>query len=123
MKAALILAKTLLLRLSRDPMTIIVLLAIPVILVVAFGFFLGNTNDISLKVAVVNQSETAFSKEFTQQLGTVKVLKQPDETPATLDDAKTLLRDNKIDAIIELPADFGTTTTGVPRGTGITHFD
>ncbi len=116
MKTTLLYAKLQLLRVLRDPITLIVLFSIPLLLLLIFGLFTGGTNDnITLKVAVINNSEQAFAKEFEKQLGEVKVLKQPEES-LNLDQAKDKMKEGDIDAIVELPESFGQVTNGTPTG-------
>ena len=79
MKTTLLFAKTQLVRVSRDIVTLIVLFSIPALLLIVFGAFTTNTDNISLRVAVVNQSESSFAGEFESQLDKVEILKQPDE--------------------------------------------
>lgn len=118
MKATLLYAKLQLMRILRDPVTLIVLFAIPVTLLVLFGAFIGKggADNVTLKVAVVNHSEEPFARDFVNQLKKVKVL-SVDKNATKLGDAETKLKDNEIDGIIELPSDFGTEVNGRPTGT------
>lgn len=122
MKTAFLIAKTQLLRVFRDPVTLIVLFAIPVLLLVMFGLFLGNTNDISLRVAVVNNSSEPFAKEFSKQLEKVEAFKQPDQK-LSLDDAKQKMRNDELDGIVELPSSFGKIANNMPSGKAKVYFD
>lgn len=122
MKTTFLFAKTQLVRVFRDPVTVIVLFAIPVLLLVLFGAFTKGTEDLKLKVAVVNSSKEAFAGEFAKQLEKVKVIDQPDEK-LNLEDAKREMRSGELDGIIELPADFGRLSNGAPTGTARVYFD
>lgn len=122
MKTALLMARTQLLRVVRDPVTLIVLFAIPVLLLVMFGAFMSNTDNISLRVAIVNNSDEQFAKDFSKQLEGVKVFKQPEEK-LSLDDAKQKMRNDELDGIVELPNGFGKIDNNVPTGKAKVYFD
>ncbi len=117
MKTALLYARIQFLRVFRDPITLIVLFSIPLILLLVFGSFTTrDTDDISLKVAVINNSNEEFAAQFKRNIDQVKVLNQP-ETTASLNGAKELMKSGQIDGIIELPKEFGKTNeNGVPSG-------
>lgn len=116
MKTTLLYAKLQLFRVLRDPITLIVLFSIPLLLLLIFGLFTGGTNDnITLKVAVINNSEQAFANEFEKQLDNVKVLKQP-EGALNLDQAKDKMKEGELDAIVELPKSFGEVSGNTPTG-------
>lgn len=115
MKTTLLFAKTQLLRISRDYVTLIVLFSIPLLLLVLFGAFTTNTNNISLKVAVVNESETAFSQQFKSSLEKVDVLKH-DNDVKTESDARDKVKSGDLDAMIVLPESFGQIKDGMPSG-------
>lgn len=116
-------AKIQLLRVFRDPVTLIVLFTIPLVLLLLFGAFLGGNNqEVSLKVAVVNSSDAPFAKTFEDQLKKVKVFKQTDEK-LNLEQAQQKLKDNDIDGVVELPADFGTVKNGHPAGSAHVYVD
>lgn len=122
MKTTFLFAKTQLVRVFRDPVTLIVLFAIPVLLLVLFGAFTKGTEDLKLKVAVVNNSHEAFAGEFAQQLEKVEILDQPNEA-LSLDEAKKQMRSDELDGIIELPEGFGRSENSVPSGTARIYFD
>lgn len=117
MKTTLLYAKLQLMRILRDPVTLIVLFAIPVLLLVLFGAFIGrgSAGDVELKVAVINNSREQFAEEFVSQLKKVEVLAVDDDV-TKLSDAETKLKDSQLDGIIELPADFGAIKDGRPTG-------
>lgn len=122
MKATFLFAKTQLLRVLRDPITLVVLFAIPVLLMVLFGTFTKGTSDISLKVAVINNSNEQFAKDFERKLHEVKTFEISDKTPS-LDEAKKQMRGDELDGIVELPAGFGAATNGLPTGKAKVYFD
>lgn len=122
MNTALLIARTQLKRVLRDPVTLIVLFAIPMLLLVMFGAFTGNSNNLSLRVAVVNNSDEQFAKEFAKQLGEVKVFKKHEKT-LTLDEAKQKMRNDELDGIVQLPSGFGKIENNAPSGTAKVYFD
>jgi ABC-2 type transport system permease protein len=122
LRTTLALATTQLKRNLRDPVTLIVLLGIPVLLILIFGSLLGNTDNISVRVAVINNAEGQFAKQFEDSLGKVKVLKLP-EKPLTLEEARKEMDNDALDGIIELPAGFGQPVMGVPSGVVKLYYD
>lgn len=122
MKTIFLIAKAQLLRVFRDPVTLIVLFAIPIVLLVMFGAFLGNTDDVSLRVAVVNNSKEQFAKDFSKQLEGVKAFKQPDKK-LSIDEAKQKMRNDELDGVVELPSGFGKITNNMPAGEAKVYFD
>ncbi|HEU4985393.1 MAG TPA: ABC transporter permease, partial [Nitrososphaera sp.] len=106
----------------RDPVTIGVLLGVPVLLILVFGALLGNTSNISLRVAVINNSDEQFAADFEKNLSEVKVLKLPEET-MSFNDAKEAMENDELDGIIEMPAGFGTRESNVPRGDLKIYYD
>lgn len=116
-------ARIQMLRVFRDPVTLVVLFSIPLVILLMFGLFTGNSNsEVSLKVAVVNQSDKTFAKTFTTELEKIKAFKKPDEK-LTLDQAKDKMKNNELDGIIVLPQSFGTVKDNVPSGKAQVYFD
>ncbi|HYG83655.1 MAG TPA: ABC transporter permease [Verrucomicrobiae bacterium] len=109
-------------RVIRDPITLIVLFSIPALLLLIFGAFTRNTDNISMKVALVNNSEHQLAKSFADGVKKVTVFKETDKK-YSLDEAKQHMRDNKLDAIIELPASFGAMQDGKPAGKAKVYLD
>ncbi len=116
MKTTLQYARIQFLRVLRDPVTLIVLFAIPVLLLVLFGAFIGGGDgNMTLKVAVVNNSQERFAQQFADQLQKIEVLKIDEETTA-LDNAAEKLKQGQVDGVIELPNGFGALQNGRPSG-------
>lgn len=122
MGVTLALTLTQLKRIFRDPITLIVLFTIPALLLVLFGAFTSNTDNLSLKVAVVNSSDQELAKQFTEGIKSVDVFKETDKS-YSLDEAKQKLKDNSIDAFIELPKEFGMLVDGKPSGKANVYLD
>lgn len=122
-KTSAVFALTQMKRSFRDPMTLLVLFAIPLLLLLIFGAFFKNTNNITLKVIVINNSSEQYAKDFSQTLKGMKVLRQPDES-ISVDEAKQRMSDGELDGIIELPTGFGAlNASGVPTGAVSVYYD
>ena len=115
MKTTFLFAKTQLQRVSRDIVTLIVLFSIPLVLLLVFGAFTANTNNVSLRVAIVNEASNSFATEFDKQFDKIDALKQPEET-LKLSEAQDKIKEGELDAVVVLPSDFGEVKDGVPSG-------
>jgi len=93
-------------RAFRDKTAIFFVFLFPLIFLFVFGGIFGKNNGVSFKVALINQSNSAFSKQFVDQLGKDKSFKI-DSKSNTLDSAKEKMSRSQLDAAIVLPADFG----------------
>lgn len=100
----------------RDPLTVVILMGLPVMLLLVFGAFLNNSSNITLRTAIVNQSEQAFAGEFEQGLRDIEIIEATDDE-LTLSEARERMQNSELDTIIELPETFGTVTEeGMPTG-------
>lgn len=77
----------------------------PLILLFIFGGIFGSSGGTSFNVAVIDQAQTGFSKQFDDSLHKSAILKVKDV--GNLDEAKTKLGRGEIDSIIVLPKGFG----------------
>jgi ABC-2 type transport system permease protein len=105
-------------RFFRDRLAIFFSVVFPLIFLGVFGSInSGSDGGISLNVAVVNQSDSSFAKEFAKTAAASDVLKV-DEKVTTLDAAKEKMSRSELDAAIVLPKDFGTVKPGttIPSG-------
>lgn len=96
-------------RFFRDKTALFFTFLFPLIFLFIFGSIFNNKT-FSLKVALINHSETEFAKKFVEaakkdQDGSLKIQNIND-----LDTAKNQLKRSQIDGIIELPANFGQLT-------------
>ena len=91
-------------QLRRDRLTFGMVVGIPVIQMLLFGYAI-NTDVRNLKTAIVDQSGTHLSRQFVAALGQTQVVRIVgfEETPGDLDD---LLRRGKISIGVVLPEDF-----------------
>lgn len=110
-------------RYFRDKVAIFFTVAFPLIFLFVFGSFSKNDN-VSFRIALINQSNTGFAQKFTEDTTRSKMFKlNPDVS--TLDQAKDKMSRSEIDAAIVLPADFGTVKAGMskPGGQAIIYYD
>lgn len=102
-------------RLFRDKVGIFFVFLFPLVFLLIFGSIFKGGDDISFKVAFINQSQTEFAKDFSKKLGQNKVF-EIDKEATTEEKAKEKMGRSQLDAIIVLPKDFGATEQGNPSG-------
>lgn len=93
-------------RFFRDRLALFFSIVFPLIFLFVFGSINNGTGNVSFNVAVINQSNSDFSKTFVQQLSDSKILKVNKEV-TTLDTAKNKMSRSELDAAIILPESFG----------------
>ena len=103
-------------RFFRDKVAIFFSIGFPVIFLLIFGF-LNSNSDISFNIALINQSNTAFSKQFVSQLQKSTFLKINKDL-INQSQATTAMENSQIDATIVLPKDFGKFKDDQPIPTG-----
>lgn len=104
-------------RFFRDRLAIFFTVIFPLIFLFVFGSLSSGNKDVSFNVALINQSETSFAKQFAKQATDSKVLKV-NEDVTTLDEAKEKMGRSEIDATIVLPANFGEVKQGAQYPSG-----
>lgn len=107
-------------RVFRDRLALFFTFLFPLIFLFVFGS-LSHNNSVSLNVALINESESPFSKQFVTQLDDSKVVKV-DKTITNFSLANQKMSHGEIDATIELPANFGVAKNGTPSGQAVVHF-
>lgn len=108
-------AKIAIRRAFRDKTALFFVFLFPLIFLFIFGGIFGKNNDVSFKVALVNQSKSAFSQQFSKQLTDNKLFKVSTDLH-TLDEAKEKMSRGQIDATIVLPENFGEVQNMYPSG-------
>lgn len=98
-------------RFFRDRLAIFFGILFPLIFLFVFGSISGGNSEISFRVALINQSDSEFSQQFSQQITDNKLFKVDDEA-SNLTTAKDKMLRSQIDATILLPEDFGAVTEG-----------
>jgi ABC-2 type transport system permease protein len=108
-------------RFFRDRLALFFGVLFPVIFLFVFGGIAGNGNNVSFKVALINQSDTKVARDFVVQTKKNAVLKV-DEKITTLAEANEKLTKSQIDSIIVLPPDFGRQVGALPHGQAEVRF-
>jgi ABC-type Na+ efflux pump permease subunit len=110
-------AKVAIRRAFRDKTALFFIFLFPLIFLFVFGGIFGKNSDVSFRVALINQSESQFAKQFEGQIKDEKVFKV-DEESTTMDAAKEKMNRGQLEATIVLPPGFGDQPAGQPYPTG-----
>jgi ABC-2 type transport system permease protein len=108
-------------RVFRDKLALFFMFLFPLIFLFVFGSLNKGTSSISMNVAVINRSDSAFSKQFAKQLNKSKLLKVNTEV-TNFSTANQKMSRGEIDGTIELPPTFGDLKDGVPTGEAVVHY-
>lgn len=109
-------------RLFRDKLAIFFVFAFPLIFLLIFGTIFKE-NNVSFRVALLNQSDSEFSAKFVQETKNNPVLKV-DEKVTTIDQAREKMNRGQLDATIILPESFGDVKNGkYPSGQAEVLYD
>lgn len=98
-------------RFFRDRLALFFGIAFPLIFLFVFGSINSGSKSVSFHVAVLNNSQSAFSKEFVNQLNRSKVFKVDDKI-TNIQAARDKMGKSQLDATIVLPDDFGKIKNG-----------
>lgn len=98
-------------RFFRDRLAIFFSIMFPLIFLFVFGGIFGKDSDTNFKVAVINQSDTVFAKQFVKDMGKQKIFKIDSEA-TDLSKANEKMKRSQIDGTIILPKDFGAIKPG-----------
>jgi ABC-2 type transport system permease protein len=104
-------------RFFRDKLAIFFTIGFPLIFLFVFGSFNSGNKDISFNVALINQSDSSFAKDFVKNSENSKILKI-NKDATTLDIAKDKMSRSELDAAIVLPSDFGDVKNGAKFPSG-----
>lgn len=102
-------------RFFRDRLALFFGIMFPLIFLFVFGGINSGNKNITFGVAVLNQSNAPFAKQFHKQLQDSKTFKVNDHV-TTMADAKERMARSQLDATIVLPKGFGEVKDGVPSG-------
>lgn len=110
-------------RLFRDRLALFFTFLFPLIFLFVFGGINSGKNSVSFNVAIINQSQTPFAKQFVSQLEQQKTLKV-DKAVTNFSAANEKMSRGELDATIELPKSFGTVQPGTtyPSGQAVVHY-
>lgn len=95
----------------RDKLALFFIFLFPLIFLFIFGGIFGKSNEVSFRVALINESSSEFSKTFAQELSNNKAFKV-DKTVTTLDKSNEKMKRGQVDATIILPENFGKVVNG-----------
>jgi ABC-2 type transport system permease protein len=104
-------------RFFRDKLALFFGIGFPLIFLFVFGGLNSGNSGLSLNVAIINNSNSSFAKEFVKNSESSKILKVNKDV-TTLDAAKDKMSRSEIDAAIVLPKDFGAVKTGAATPSG-----
>jgi len=104
-------------RFFRDKLAVFFGIIFPLIFLFVFGSLNSGNNNVSFKVAVINESGTTFAKDFVKQAEKNSVLKVNGDV-TTLDQAKDRMSRSELDAAIVLPKGFGEVKAGQTTPSG-----
>jgi ABC-2 type transport system permease protein len=104
-------------RFFRDRLAIFFTVLFPLIFLFVFGGIFGKDSDVSFTVAVINQSDTKFAKQFVNDMKKQKVFKI-DKEATTTDKANEKMKRSQIDGTIVLPKNFGAIKEGTAYPSG-----
>jgi ABC-2 type transport system permease protein len=96
-------------RFFRDKVALFFGIAFPLMILVIVGSFSSGGGNVSFKVALINQSDTAFARHYAAELSHSKTFKI-NKQATTLAVAKDKLSKSQVDGIIVLPKGFGSIT-------------
>lgn len=109
-------------RFMQDKVALFFTFVFPLIFLFVFGGLFNSNDGPSFNIALINRSESGFAKQFVAEGKKGKVLKF--EETSNFERAKEQLGRGEIDAIMELPSDFGELDIqGRPSGKLITYYD
>ena len=110
-------------RLFRDRLALFFTFLFPLIFLFVFGSLNSGNKSVSFHVAIINESHSAFSQQFANQLEDQKALKV-DKTITTFAAANEKMGRGELDATIELPPNFGEVEPGhaYPTGQAVVHY-
>lgn len=93
-------------RFFRDRLALFFSMGFPLIFLFVFGNLYSSNSSLSFNVAVINKSDSSFSKEFVKTIKDSKVLKVNKDIK-DIDAAKDKMGRSELDAAIILPENFG----------------
>jgi len=91
-------------RFFRDKVAMFFTLLFPLIFLVVFGSLFGKQSGARFNVAIIDQSQSAFTRKFTADLKKSSFIKE--KAVSALDDAKQKMSRGEIDTILLLPPEF-----------------
>ena len=102
-------------RYFRDKVALFFTLLFPIIFLFVFGTIFNGGGGPDFNVSVINKSETAFAAEFVNNLDETELFTVDADNPDFAASEEKIGR-GELDAIIELPEDFGVVQNESPTG-------
>jgi ABC-2 type transport system permease protein len=93
-------------RFFRDKLAIFFTIIFPLIFLFVFGGLFGKDSGVSFKIALINQSQSEFSRQYVKEANEADIFDVQDEI-TSLEQAKERMNRGELDAAVILPADFG----------------
>ena len=93
-------------RFFRDKLALFFTIGFPLIFLFVFGSLNNGNGNVSFNVALVNESDSSFARDFVANAEKGNILKVNKEV-TSLDAAKEKMSRSELDAVIILPKDFG----------------
>lgn len=98
-------------RYFRDRLAIFFTVIFPLIFLFVFGSFNSGNGNVSFRVALINQSDSSFAKDFVTNAKKSGVFKI-DKDVKNINQARDLMNKSQLDATIILPKQFGVVEKG-----------
>lgn len=108
-------------RYFRDRLAIFFTIGFPLIFLVIFGS-LFKSNNVSFRLALINESQSAYSQQLTNQFKQSKIFKIDPKT-TTLNAAEEKMKRSQLEATIVVPQDFGVVANGIPSGQLVVYYN
>lgn len=109
-------------RYFRDKTALFFTFVFPLVFLMVFGTIFGKSSGPSFDVALMNHATSDFSKQFVETTKKGDIFKVTEVSD--FDKAKEALGRGEYDAIIELPENFGNSTSaGIPSGNVVVYAD
>src|SRR5688572_24053640 len=110
-------------RFFRDKVALFFTFLFPLIFLLVFGSLNRGGGNVSFEIALLNHADTAFSKQFVDELKKNDKIKI-NEKVTTLDSARERLGRGEIESILELPKEFGQSNAqGIPTGKAVVYYE
>jgi ABC-2 type transport system permease protein len=104
-------------RFFRDRLAQFFAILFPLIFLFVFGSLDSGNGNVTFNVAVINKSQSAFSKQFVDQIKSQKIFKV-NTSLNTLSAAQNKMEQNQLDGTILLPSNFGIQSSSSSYPTG-----
>jgi ABC-2 type transport system permease protein len=106
----------------RDKVALFFTFVFPLIFLLIFGLLNRNNSGVSFDTAIINQSDSAFAKQFIEQGKKSGFIKE--KPVASLEEAKDKMSHSELDTILLLPPEFGQPNEkDQPSGKAVVFFD